>query len=66
MADLTTGEVRVQLAAIGLHPVDEEDLEEITHRINAVHEAVLALEHPDLDAQEPMTVFWLDGEAEQR
>lgn len=59
MGDLSMDEVRAQLEAVGLRPVDGEDLEEITHRVNAVHEAVLALEHPDLDAQEPVTVFWL-------
>ena len=64
MPDLTADQVRAQLAAIGLLPVDRDDLDEITHRINAVNEAVLALEHADLDAQEPVTVFWLDREAE--
>jgi len=62
MTDLTPDEVRTQLAAIGLTPVDQDDLDEITHRINAVNEAVLALEHPELDAQEPMSVFWLSEE----
>jgi hypothetical protein len=62
MPDLTPEEVRTQLAAIGLTPQDAEDLDEITHRINAVNEAVLALEHPDLDAQEPRAVFWLSEE----
>jgi hypothetical protein len=62
MPDLTPEEVRTQLSAIGLTPVDQDDLDEITHRINAVNEAVLALEHPDVDAQEPTSVFWLDAE----
>jgi hypothetical protein len=62
MPDLTPDEVRTQLVAIGLTPVDGDDLAEITHRINAIHEAVLALEHPDLDAQEPTTVFWRSEE----
>ena len=62
MPDLTPEEVRTQLGAIGLTPLDAEDLDEITHRINAVNEAVLALEHPDLDAQEPTSVFWLSEE----
>ena len=63
MPDLTPDEVRAQLAAIGLIPVDDEDLDEITHRINAINEAVLALEHPGLDRQEPVTVFWRSEEA---
>ena len=62
MPDLTPDQVRVQLASIGLTPMDEDDLDEITHRINAIHEAVLALEHPDLDAQEPVTILWRDAE----
>jgi len=57
MPDLTPEAVRTQLAAIGLAPVDDEDLDEVTNRINAVNEALLALEHPDLDAVEPVTVF---------
>ena len=63
MPDLSPEEVRAQLAALDLHPLDNDDLQEITHRINAINEAVLALEHPDLDAQEPTTVFWLTEEA---
>ena len=62
MGDLSMEEIRGQLEAAGLRPVDDEDLAEITHRVNAVHEAVLALEHPDVDAVEPVTVFWLDAE----
>ena len=57
MPDLTSTEVRVQLAAIGLSTEEGEDLEEITHRINAVHEALLALDPADLDAHEPVTIF---------
>lgn len=57
MPDLTQEQVRAQLAAAGLAPVDDDDLGEVTHRINAITEALLALEPPDLDAVEPMTVF---------
>jgi hypothetical protein len=62
MPDLTPDEIRTQLAAIGLTPLDQEDLDEITYRVNAVNEAVLALEHSDLDAQEPTTIFWQNQE----
>jgi hypothetical protein len=62
MPDLTPEEVRTQLSAIGLAPLDQEDLDEITYRINAVNEAVLALEHPDEDAQEPRMIFWMNEE----
>ena len=62
MSDLTPEEVRMQLSAVGLTPLSREDLEEITYRTNAVNEAVLALEHPDEDAQEPRMVFWMNEE----
>ena len=62
MPDLKPDEIRTQLAAIGLTPLDQDDLDEITHRVNAVNEAVLALEHPDLDSQEPTTIFWQNQE----
>jgi hypothetical protein len=57
MPDLTPEQVRAQLAALGLTPVDDEDLDEVTHRFNAINETVLKLEHPDLDEAEPVTVF---------
>jgi hypothetical protein len=63
MPDLTPEQVRVQLAALGLTPVDAEDLDEVTHRINAVHEALAALEPPDLDGAEPVAVFPVEDEA---
>lgn len=63
MPDLTPEEVQTQLSAINLTPQDDEDLVEITHRINAVNEAVLALEHLDADTQEPLSVFWMNREA---
>ena len=61
MPDLTSGEVQALLTAIELVPQDAEDLEEITQRINAIHEALLALDPPDLDAYEPVTIFGTDG-----
>jgi hypothetical protein len=64
MPDLTPEQVRAQLASTGLAPVDAEDLDEVTHRINAITEALLALEPAGLDEAEPMTVF--DPEAGAR
>jgi hypothetical protein len=61
MPDLTPEQVRAQLAALGLAPQDDEDLAEVTHRINAVNEALATLEPPDLDAAEPLTVFDREG-----
>ena len=62
MADLSPEEVRAQLRALGLAPLDDDDLAEVAHRINAINEAVLALDHPDADRIEPVGVFWLAEE----
>ena len=58
MADLSPEEVRTQRRALGLAPQDDDDLAEVTHRINAINEAVLALEHPDVDRIDPLPVAW--------
>ena len=42
---------------IGLVPVDGEDLEEITHRINALRVALAGLNPEGLDDQEPASIF---------
>ena len=57
MPDLTSSNVRGLLSALGLEPVDAEDLEEITHRINALHESLAVLERPELDDCEPAFTF---------
>lgn len=57
MPDLTPEQVQAQLAAHGLKPEDDDDLQEVTHRINAITQALLTLEPAGLDAAEPMTVF---------
>jgi hypothetical protein len=57
MPDLDARQVQAQLASLGLVPVDEEDLTEITHRLNALREALTMLELSDLDDQEPTTIF---------
>ena len=62
MLDMTTEEVRMLLRVQGLAPLDATDLDEITHRINAINEAVAALESADADAIEPLPVFWLTQE----
>ena len=59
MPDMTTEEVRMLLRVQGLAPLDATDLDEITHRINAINEAVASLESADADAIEPLPVFWL-------
>ncbi|MCH7608850.1 MAG: hypothetical protein IIC94_09860 [Chloroflexi bacterium] len=60
MADLSPEEVRAQLRALDLAPLDDDDLAEVTHRINAINEAVLALEDPDADSVDPLPIFWLE------
>lgn len=62
MADLTPEEVRAQLRALDLAPLEDADLAEVTHRINAINEAVSKLQHPDEDSVEPVPVFWLTEE----
>ena len=62
MPDMTTEEVRMLLRVQGLAPLDATDLDEITHRINAINEAVAALESADADSIEPLPVFWLTQE----
>ena len=62
MPDMTTEEVRMLLRVQGLAPLDATDLDEITHRINAINEAVAALESADADVIEPLPVFWLTQE----
>ncbi len=61
MPDLNTEQVRAQLASLGLSPVDGEDLEEVSHRINALREALTAIETDELDEQEPLLIFDLRG-----
>ena len=62
MPDLTPEQVRAQLAAVGLAPEDDEDLNEVTHRINAITETLLALEPAGIDEVEPMTVLPIEDE----
>jgi len=57
MPDLTPESVRDQLAALGVTPQDDDELAEITHRLNALREALQSLDLPELDAQEPLTVL---------
>lgn len=65
MRDLTHKEIHSQLEAIDLYPVDAIDLDEITNRVNAINEAISALEDPDADSVEPVFVFWLTGENDE-
>ena len=62
MADLNPDDVHSLLTALGLE-VTPEDLPEVTHRINALQEALGSLESPELDAVETLPIFWLQEEA---
>ena len=58
MADLTPEQIATELSALGLTPQSNADLEEVTHRINAIRQALLALDLPELDSQEPPNAPW--------
>jgi len=60
MPDLSPEHVRALLASLDLAPQDDEDLREITHRINAIREALAAIDLPELDTLEPVTMFEQD------
>ncbi|MBI4199266.1 MAG: hypothetical protein HY535_02160 [Chloroflexi bacterium] len=61
MADLSARQVAALAEALGL-PIAQEDLREVTFRLNALQEALASLEEPDLDSVEPLPVFWLAEE----
>ena len=58
MIDLTTGEIGALAAALGL-PVTPEDVTEVTHRLNALIEALAPLTELPLETVEPIP--GLDG-----
>ena len=64
MPDMTPEQVTILLRALELEPLDQVDLDEIANRVNAVNEAVRALEDPEADGVEPLPIFWLDAEGD--
>jgi hypothetical protein len=52
VTELTTDEVRAMAAALGL-PVTVDDVAEVTHRLNALLEALAPLADLPLDTVEP-------------
>ena len=52
MADLTPSDVRALASALGLQPSDD-DLDEVTHRLNAMRDALAPLARLPLDTVEP-------------
>jgi hypothetical protein len=59
VSDLTTDQVGALAAALGL-PVTADDLAEVTHRLNALIEALVPLADLPLETVEPVPGF---GEA---
>lgn len=55
MADLTPEQVRATAAALGL-PMTPDDLAEVTHRLNALLEALEPLGELPLDEVEPVPI----------
>ena len=53
MADLTPQEVQTLAKAAGVN-VLEEDLVEITHRLNVLISGIEGFSHPDLDKVDPL------------
>ena len=56
MSDLTTADVAALAAALGL-PVTPDDLVEVTHRLNALVEALAPLADLPLETVEPVPGF---------
>lgn len=56
MKELTTDQVFAMAAALGL-PVTPDDLVEVTHRLNALLEALAPLATLPLDTVEPVPVL---------
>jgi len=56
VTDLTTGEISALAAALGL-PVTPEDVTEVTHRLNALIEALASLADLPLETVEPVPVL---------
>lgn len=56
MKELTTDQVSAMAAALGL-PVTPDDLVEVTHRLNALLEALAPLATLPLDTVEPVPVL---------
>ena len=59
MPDLSFDEVRVLAKASSLE-VSEEDLVEVTHRLNVIISGIENLSHPDLDKVDPVPFRPLD------
>jgi hypothetical protein len=61
MAELTREQVNALGDALGL-PMDAEDLSEVTHRLNALLEALAPLAELPLGDEDPVPILPEDGE----
>ena len=53
MPDVTPDQVKILARSVGLE-VDEEDLVEVTHRLNVIVAGVERFSHPGLDSVDPI------------
>ncbi len=59
MPDLTPDQVKTLAGALGLD-VTDDDLVEVTHRLNVLTSSVEGFSHPDLDAVDPVPFYSLE------
>ena len=57
MADLTNEEVRALGHAVGLE-IQDPELTEVAHSLNALLEALDGINPPGLDSVEPLPILW--------
>ena len=59
MPDLTPDQVKTLAGALGLD-VTDDDLLEVTHRLNVLTSSVEGFSHPDLDTVDPVPYYPLE------
>ena len=64
MANLTNEEIRAMGKAVNLE-IQEPELTQVRHSLNAILDAMDAIDVPGLNAQEPLPVILPDGQAHQ-
>ena len=64
MPDLTPDQVKTLASALGLD-VTDDDLVEVTHRLNVLTSSVEGFSHPDLDTVDPVPFYPLSDPLEE-
>lgn len=64
MSDLTPEQVKTLASALGLD-VTDDDLVEVTHRLNVLTSSVEGFSHPDLDTVDPVSFYPLSDPLEE-